>query len=147
MCDLRAGDGLWVSTAAGDFAGLIFVSIITNLPEIVCASAENPDCFQKPAKNSLPATGFYTQSGTDCQLKHNNPHFYFSTIASPVFSAGLRDSSNPNWMESIESLQLSSATVIVEQSIETNRLTFDCIFAQHTLDGSSPEVDANCISP
>lgn len=142
-------DGGLILSASGELAGLgegdVLVSIEANAD--VISTCTNNGGNAAPGQNPAPITVEGSTSIPEEELKNGNTPFAVETLAPyppDGVIPGAPDCPNPNWVETIDDLSFTDATITVEQPEGTVVLTVSCIFDPPTSDGSVHKNDVDC---
>ena len=136
-------------TADGALSGLgngdVLVRIeATANPTAVCINPGTGE-HQPPGQNPAEAAVSGSQFIPEDQLKKNgNVGFNVTTDPPETPVPGAPDCPNPNWTEEIVDMAFTSATIIVEQPLDTIVLTVSCTFSNPTADGAVPGQNVSC---
>jgi hypothetical protein len=142
-------EGLSLSVS-GELAGLGNgdVLVILSASADVAATCTNPGSggTQPAGQNPAPITVTGTEAIPAGEIKNGNTPFDVETVAPAATIAGAPGCPNPNWIETIEDLAFTSATITVEQPPGTRVLTVTCTFSSPTTDGTVPASNVSCTS-
>ena len=143
-------DGGLYLNAKGELSGLgngdILVSIVATAD--VTSTCINPGTgeHRPPGQNPAPLTVTGSQAIPEDEFKNGTVPFNVSTAAPSPTIAGAPDCPNTLWVEAIEDLAFTTATITVEQPVGTLVLTVYCTFNPATLNGAVPGSRVTCTS-
>ena len=139
-------DGGLTLTADGSLSGLgngdVLISIEATAD--VTSTCTNQGGNQAPGQNPAPLTVLGSTAIPDEELKNGNTPFLVTTIAPPSVIPGAPDCPNANWVETIDDLAFTSATITVEQPVNTVVLVVDCTIDPPSSDGAVSKSDVEC---
>lgn len=134
--------------AMGELAGLGNGDVLVTLDATaaVTASCINPGTgeHRPPGQNPAPITVTGSQAIPQEEIKNGNTPFNVTTQAPASPIPGAPDCPNTRWMETIDDLAFTSATITVEQPAGTVVLIVACTFASPTMDGPVPNNNVSC---
>lgn len=138
--------GLWLS-ASGALAGLGYEDVVVSITAMadVTSTCTNNGGNAAPGQNPAPLTVTGSVSIPKDELKNGNTPFSVTTIAPDPIIPGAPDCPNPNWVETIDDLAFTHATIRVYQG-GALVLTVSCSFSPATSDGSVPKQTVSCSS-
>ena len=99
-----------------------------------------------PGQNPAPITVSGSEAIPAEEVKNGTTPFIVRTNPPTPSIAGAPDCPNPHWVESINDLFLTSATITIDQPPRTTVLTITCTFAPPTSDGAVPASSVTCTS-
>jgi len=141
--------GLWLN-AKGELSGLgngdILITIVAAAN--VTSSCINPGSgeHRPPGQNPAPITVTGSEAIPEGEIKNGTVPFNVSTTAPSPTIAGAPDCPNTGWVETIDDLAFTSATIYVEQPVGTLVLTVSCTFSKPTSNGAVPGSQVTCTS-
>ncbi|MFN2168028.1 MAG: hypothetical protein ACK2U9_17435 [Anaerolineae bacterium] len=141
-------DGGLILNASGELAGLGYENVVVtiNATADVTSTCTNNGGNAAPGQNPAPLNVSGSTAIPADELKNGNTPFSVTTIAPDPIIAGAPDCPNPNWVESIDDLAFTSATITVEQPAGNVVLSVSCTFDPATSDGSVSKQDVSCSS-
>jgi hypothetical protein len=136
--------------AKGELSGLGNgdVLITINATANVTSSCINPGNgeHRPPGRNPAPITVSGSEAIPESEIDNGNVPFNVTTTAPSSSIAGAPDCPNSSWIETIEDLSFTSATIYVEQPVGTLVLTVSCTFSKPTSNGAVPGSQVTCTS-
>ena len=139
-------DGGLILNAAGALAGLGNGDVLVTLEATadVTSTCTNNGGNAAPGQNPAPLTVLGSQPIPQDQVKNGTTPFNVTTVAPDPVIAGAPDCPNPNWVETIDDLAFTSATITVEQPVGTTVLVVSCTFDPPTSDGTVGKQGVTC---
>lgn len=134
-------------SASGELSGLgegdVFVFIDATAD--VVSTCTNNGGNAAPGQNPAPITVTgSTIISPDERTKNGNTPFTVETVEPVSEIPGAPDCPNPNWVETIDDLLFTSATITVEQPEGTEVFSVTCTFDPPTSDGAVDKNDVTC---
>lgn len=132
--------------ASGALSGLGNGDVLITLTATadVTSTCTNNGGNAAPGQNPAPLTVTGSQAIPEAELKNGNTPFDVATIAPDPMIPGAPDCPNPNWVETIDDLAFTSATITVEQPEGTTVLIVDCTIDPPSSDGAIGKSDVTC---
>lgn len=139
-------DGGLTLSADGSLSGLGNGDVLITMEATadVTSTCTNNGGNAAPGQNPAPLTVTGSQAIPEEELKNGNTPFSVTTIAPDPVIAGAPDCPNPNWVETIDDLAFTSATITVEQPEGTVVLVVECTIDPPSSDGAVSKSDVSC---
>jgi hypothetical protein len=136
-----------VLEASGALAGLGEGDVLIEMEAEadVVSTCTNNGGNAAPGQNPAPITVEGSESIPADEVKNGNTPFSVMTIAPDPIIPGAPDCPNTNWVESIDDLMFTSASISVYQGGELV-LSVECSFDPATSDGMVAKQDVSCSS-
>jgi hypothetical protein len=132
--------------AEGELSGLGNGDVLVTLTATadVTSTCTNNGGNAAPGQNPAPLTVTGSQAIPEQELKNGNTPFDVTTVAPDPVIPGAPDCPNPNWVETIDDLAFTSATITIEQPAGTTVLIVDCTIDPPSSDGPIGKSDVTC---
>ena len=133
-------------SAEGELSGIgegdviVFIDATAAVVSTCTNNGGNAAPGQNPAPIDVSGSSTITP---DERLKNGNTPFTVETEPPPPYIEGAPDCPNPNWVETIDDLLFTSATITVEQG-GVIVFSITCTFSTPTSDGAVQPRDVNC---
>lgn len=134
-------------SASGELSGLGYgdVMVYIDATADVVSTCTNNGGNAAPGQNPAPINVSGSTTITpDERSKNGNTPFTVETEEPESEIPGAPDCPNPNWVETIDDLLFTSATISVEQPAGTVVFTTTCTFDPPTSDGAVHKNDVTC---
>jgi hypothetical protein len=122
--------------------GDVLISLVATAD--VTSTCTNNGGNAAPGQNPAPITVSGSQAIPASEVKNGTVGFNVTTAAVNPVIAGAPDCANTNWVETIDDLAFTTATITVEQPVGTVGLTVACTFSPHTSNGLVPGATVVC---
>lgn len=132
--------------ADGELSGLGNGDVLITIEATadVTSTCTNNGGNAAPGQNPAPLTVLGSVSIPADEVKNGNTPFSVETIAPDPIIPGAPDCPNPNWVETIDDLAFTSATITVEQPEGTVVLVVACTIDPPSSDGPISKSDVEC---